>query len=114
MVEQMEKWIHEETSDMAVLLKLFRSNAEVVRLQSINAALTRFKSVTGSSLILCSLILLVHDWVSLICFLFEQFSFVLYFYNREQHITSRVCWHVTDLDLSPYSLPTLGPKMNVI
>lgn len=41
--------MHEETSDMAVLLTLFGSNAEVVRLQSVNAALTRFKSVTGSS-----------------------------------------------------------------
>lgn len=43
------KWIHEETSDMAVLLTLFGSNAEVARLQSVNAALTRFKSMTGSS-----------------------------------------------------------------
>lgn len=44
-----EKWIHEETSDVAILVTLFGSNAEVVRLQSVNAALTRFKSVTGSS-----------------------------------------------------------------
>lgn len=48
-VSKWEKWMHEETSDVAVLLTLFGSNAEVVRLQSVNAALTRFKSVTGSS-----------------------------------------------------------------
>ena len=41
--------MHEETSDIAVLLTLFGSNAEVVRLQSVNAAVTRFRSVTGSS-----------------------------------------------------------------
>lgn len=43
LLSKWEKWIHEETSDMAVLLTLFGSNAEVVRLQSINAALPGLK-----------------------------------------------------------------------
>lgn len=48
LLSKWKKWIHEETSDMAVLLTLFGSYAEVVRLQSVNAALTRFQHVTDS------------------------------------------------------------------
>lgn len=48
LLSKWEKWINGETSDVVVLITLFRSNAGVVRLQSVNAALTRFQHVTDS------------------------------------------------------------------
>lgn len=109
MLSKWEKWIHEETSDMVVLLTLFGSNAGVVRLQSVNAALTWFQHMTDSRFSALFYLFMIRY---LLFVLYITVDLCVYFYNYEQHIAKKfvVFWLVCCL----WSLPPLGPKVNVI